>query len=814
MNDLLAGLDHKTVRRTARSGRYQLVLGAGASADSTNARGTVPMAGALVSILAARFPRAPIAHDTALHRAYQRAVTEYGNAEVYACLREIYFGTNPAPWMGRLTLQPWRRVWTLNVDDVFERAFRHAGGVRVRDLEVLDWTSPYSESSNLQVVHIHGHVHDAEPADLIFSVSEYMASAQAKTVWFGVMADILASEPVVIIGARMLDDPDMESMLLRNRPTHSAPSLIVDPYVSADRRWELEHAGYVVVPATAEEFVAAWSDVIGTSDESPRELSAHALAIQFQQLETHLVPPPPRNHDIYSGDHPHWSDAVANKLAIFDWMRREIDVLQEWIDGDRPSAMLRRVYTPRLSGVTAGLYVVAREMIRHGAACYIFDRSSRWDVEQVVDLVGANPTLLIVDGAADFGDDIDRTLKRAQGLELPLCILASDAREHSIRLEGRLGGSYIRRASDFVGGPLSRRDRGLLVQKLSHAGRLGTIEGKSEELQSRQLEGLNVFAAMMRITRGENFDMRLRRELGDVEEWMKRTSLLLGMAAQGNRLISVAECARAVRVSPEAIVSAAAPGGPGAVFVEVVDDLVYARQREGMARVISRIKGEEWTLDVIRAAVLALAPRASREALRRRNRASMLVGHLLTFKRISEYVKDVDAVAEFYTEIQPYFGEWSARYWEQRALCSRRQRRWSPAESFAGRAVQLQDDAYTRTTFGSILMACAVDVADYSSTWEGVYERAEEQYRMALKHDKRDFVSALSFLRWCARLAEALNRTSVHRANLDRMEEAWNEVYVQVRIGAGSEPDDPTQRELEVVHQRWRRATDAGRAPS
>jgi hypothetical protein len=114
------------LRDAARSGRYHLLLGAGASAGAQNSRGDLPMAPGLVDILAQRFPSAPIPADTALPRAYQRAVSVSSPEAVWWVLREVFLHSNHREWYSTFATLPWKRVWTLNVDDVFENAYRRA----------------------------------------------------------------------------------------------------------------------------------------------------------------------------------------------------------------------------------------------------------------------------------------------------------------------------------------------------------------------------------------------------------------------------------------------------------------------------------------------------------------------------------------------------------------------------------------------------------------------------------------------------------------------------------------------------------------
>src|SRR4051812_4009971 len=95
------GLDKKEsglARDAARSGKYQLLLGAGASVGAVNSFGPLPLASGLVKILAKEYPGAPINPDGTLTRAYQRAVKVSSTEHVWRTLKRIFSGASHEEW--------------------------------------------------------------------------------------------------------------------------------------------------------------------------------------------------------------------------------------------------------------------------------------------------------------------------------------------------------------------------------------------------------------------------------------------------------------------------------------------------------------------------------------------------------------------------------------------------------------------------------------------------------------------------------------------------------------------------------------------
>ncbi|QKW12246.1 hypothetical protein [Verrucosispora sp. NA02020] len=108
--------------RAAANGDYHLLLGAGASRDSVARNGSkLPGSQDLLEQLATEFAVKYDADDL-LWRVYDRVVQKAGAKPVYDWLRELFHEVIPPNWMDPFARFPWQCVWTLNVDDSFERA--------------------------------------------------------------------------------------------------------------------------------------------------------------------------------------------------------------------------------------------------------------------------------------------------------------------------------------------------------------------------------------------------------------------------------------------------------------------------------------------------------------------------------------------------------------------------------------------------------------------------------------------------------------------------------------------------------------------
>lgn len=485
-------------RAAARGGRFQLLMGAGVMVGSANARGATPLGRETVGLLKKKFPQAPIEDEDNLSRAYQRALISSNELAMWNFMKELFARTRPAKWLPTLANQPWKRAWTLNVDDGFENAFLRSDARKYQDLSTVSWDDPYLESPEFQVIHLHGHIISDEPRKLVFSFTEYQRLAEKKPVWHQVLDGLIRAEPFVIIGARLLDDPDMERLLMSGSASSSGLSLVVDPFISNGNRWELEQLGFKVVKTAAEEFLDDWIAEVSIGDaelEILRRDSAITLP-QFRDLKQDDPKVVVGGHDVYSGDAPIWADATGERLANFSWIQRlQHEKLRPGFGGGKASLIV--IYADRLSGGTAALLESLHFSTLQDVPVMLFDRSSRWSVELLMRAAESRGAMVIgIDGAADFADDIDASLRSAEERGIGLTVVAVETRRKALALEERLAGSYEIRSVEAPD-RLSRVDASLLVRKLERFGRLGSLELKSGKDRIEHFRGKDIFSGML-----------------------------------------------------------------------------------------------------------------------------------------------------------------------------------------------------------------------------------------------------------------------------------------------------------------------------
>ena len=135
-------------------GEYSLLLGAGASLGAVGGNGLpLPTSAGLRDSLVHDFELKTGGEPISLARAYDHlhrnipeGLTKY--------LREWFRECQPT-WQHIIAEFNWLRIWTFNIDDVIEQAYKREG----RSAKSLTWDERFSErdsSNSQQIIHLHG----------------------------------------------------------------------------------------------------------------------------------------------------------------------------------------------------------------------------------------------------------------------------------------------------------------------------------------------------------------------------------------------------------------------------------------------------------------------------------------------------------------------------------------------------------------------------------------------------------------------------------------------------------------------------------
>lgn len=251
-------------------GRLMLMSGAGFSADARDLDGRpIPTGDELAAELWELCFPGETRDRSDLQDLFQHALTRRREALTRLLRRRLTVDPATLPdWYERWFSLPWRRAYTLNVDDI-ERAagrrFRLPRGIAMvsalRDSTARSAPSPAGDVRPLEIVHLNGLIDDA-PDGITFSTTQYGMRLAQHEPWYERLVSDLATRPFLFVGTRLDESPLWQHMELRGRRDGGSGagvaerprSFVVTPQLERARRSLLEEFNIEWVPASARDF--------------------------------------------------------------------------------------------------------------------------------------------------------------------------------------------------------------------------------------------------------------------------------------------------------------------------------------------------------------------------------------------------------------------------------------------------------------------------------------------------------------------------------------------------------------------------------
>jgi hypothetical protein len=156
---------------------------------------------------------------------------------------------------------PWKRAWTLNVDDIEHaaaRRFRLPREVKSISALATRFDRALLTGEALPVIHLNGCVEDG-PKKITFSTTQYGGRLARSDPWYRLFVEDLVSHPFVIVGTRLEEAPFWRNLHKvfggeGDVPVEAHSAYIVTPKLTRARQTLLEDLGITWLQMSAEEF--------------------------------------------------------------------------------------------------------------------------------------------------------------------------------------------------------------------------------------------------------------------------------------------------------------------------------------------------------------------------------------------------------------------------------------------------------------------------------------------------------------------------------------------------------------------------------
>lgn len=729
-------------------GQYHLLGGAGINSDCKGGDGNpIPTSPSLIEQLVSDFNIETGGEEIDLKRAYEYIETlrDRKGRTRYQYFKERFSNCTTA-WQDLIFRFDWKRIWTLNIDDVLENAFEKylADNDNRRECYSYSWNEPFTELSrennDFQIVHLHGYARNSD--NLIFSILEHLAAVSGRNAWHPVFGDDYLQDPFIIIGAKLSDEIDLHEFIARGNQAKTLlgrPSLIILKEITKLRRTECIKWGLIPIESDAKTFLeyilphlAELERKMGETlkiktAELPKE--AKIFLRQFRELipdkDRQIIP---YGHDFYAGYEPIWPDILNNydvRFESIDNINREIVSV---LEGDNDQSFYY-ISGDAGSGKTAIILRVARDLISQGKSVFIFRSEERFSVNSVVWWLKHSPnTVLIFDNVADFMAEIVGLCEMCKKEKVKLLIVAAERTRRENVIIQELEYTFLQKYKKSRLGYLSNKDIDNLIEKLKTQGRLGKITRSFIEDQRyyfRKRANRELFPAMADLEGGLGFVRRIVKEYKDEikSDILKQLYALICVSHTFGYALPISICSSATGMNVSEIVKEVSDGQ---LYKIVFFDSkgLKARHRVFASNIVERACNDKERFELVKNLSISLAPHISITAIKQKTLYYRIIRELMNARIMIDWL-GYPLAQKYYDDLLPYY-DWDARYWEQRALAEARMEHLDKAMSYAETALSRNRDFLTLNTLGTILLRISTskEFSDaegaIDSYWKGI----------------------------------------------------------------------------------------------
>lgn len=728
---------------------YHLLVGAGINSECFGGDGKpIPNATVLANQLISEFGLKTNGENIGLERAYEN-IKDLRDRD--GRNRGQYFKarfTNCTPSWQRLIFKlGWRRIWTLNVDDVLENSFIKfvTETKSTRKHNRYTWNDLFDElgkdNDDIQIVHLHGFADGTD--NLIFSIAEYVKAIITRKTWHPVFGDEYQGEPFIIIGAKIRDEIDFsEAIRLGNKSREllGRPSIIVLKEITEFERNEFIRFGLIPVKCDGRTFIErlipdvqsveeklAKTVVPGSYPALPFE--ARVFLEQFRPLRNNKDEQiTPFGHDFYAGDEPYWDDILNDYDVRFESIENIYRELVPIIHSDNEQKIYYFSGDPG-SGKSAILLRIARDLIALGKDVFLFRSDEVPNINSIAWWLKQSPnTTLLFDNIADFLGEVGQLCEACRKGKIKLNIVATERASREGIIIDELEYNFLQKYKKTNLGYLSDSDIDKLIEKLKTQGRLGKITRKfigEQRNYFRKTSNRQLFPAMADLEGGQGFTRRIVKEYQDIKsQELKHVYALVCISHALGYALPIGIISSAVGIPVSKITDEVSDGGQLFRIVVLAEKGFKARHRVIASNIIEKVFDNKERFELGKNLAIHLAPHISISAMQQKTLYYRIIKELMDERIILDWL-DYELAQRFYAELRPYY-DWDARYWEQRALAESHMDHLEPAMSYAETAVDRNRDFLTLNTLGTILLRTATSPA-YSGAagtkeifWKGV----------------------------------------------------------------------------------------------
>ena len=453
--------------------------------------------------------------------------------------------------------QPWYRIYTVNVDDLFRVAqvkFNFD-----RKIECISNTNSiqghHIDIHNLNVTYLHGMLEDI-PDKVIFSQEQYSERMFFLDAFYNHLSAEILHHPYLFLGSQLDEDIFWYYIYLRKTkgPVDNIDlrprSFIVTPELSLTRQALLRDFNINWIPQTDKEFCETFlSQITLESQKGFMKIKQRVTDAEITRIPTvsELITfnKNKRQTDHYLlGAEPSWKDMSSGLSIERDKQKKWMKKIKNCLEDTSQKATPLFIFTGTAGdGKTSIAMRIALELSSKGQSIGWIDSDAEVSPHQIIPLVNKTEGLdaLFIDTPDMYGLEIPRIISELslkKKLKFIAVILRSTKVDRIIR--GPLLKTEIQR-EEFSTYRLTDNEINQILDLLENQKLLGALKQKSRSEQIKAFQekaDRQLVVAMIETTSGGEFVKKICEEFENLEHISKQIYCLVAIATSRNHFLS------------------------------------------------------------------------------------------------------------------------------------------------------------------------------------------------------------------------------------------------------------------------------------
>lgn len=408
---------NKFIKDSLLNGKLILFIGAGASATSKTKDGAfIPMSGALAELLC---QKAGMNYgNEGLSMVYNAVKKTLGESQLQDILESKFKFCRYSEEYELLTALPLKRIYTLNIDDCLENAFRHQKrniDVKNRNDRIVEYDY---EKSITTLVKLNGDI-NTPSLGYIFSPQEYAQNTLSNNNWYEELAQDMHNYTFVFIGTK-LNEPLLEYHLQKfkndNGVTTSTKGYVITPSASDIEKTALLNTNLEHVCGTLKDFVEyfykEFDDNIPTHSDILKNIKPYIIdnngkldvVSKIEPITLDKISKIERKQrkvvkveNFYKGFKPTWEDVVYDIPVL---LRKTLNFIERNNNNFNNAKKLFAILGNAGSGKSTALKQIALQVMKNSNTPVYFvhnDYDNLFDIVKYLDSINNSSYIIFID---------------------------------------------------------------------------------------------------------------------------------------------------------------------------------------------------------------------------------------------------------------------------------------------------------------------------------------------------------------------------------------------------------------------------------